>query len=189
MKFTLRRPCAECPFRNDRPGYLRPERVRQLATELLSGSTFACHKTCASATDEDGNDDRVEAIDSQMCAGARAFQHYNDTESQLERIALRLGGVGVVELGADLPVHRTVSALVAAQPGYEEPEGEPCSICDDGCEAPAGHLIGGAIVDSGKTTSLHCDSCGQPVCASCSKVAHGEGRICNDCIEYEEENA
>ena len=62
MKYTMKSPCAECPFRRDRPGFLRRARVQSIADGLLAeGETcqpFKCHKTIGMGED------------AQHCAGA-----------------------------------------------------------------------------------------------------------------------
>ena len=58
MQFTLKAPCGNCPFRNDRPdnkGWLGKERAEEI-NETLNDFTFTCHKTI----------DKQE----QFCAGA-----------------------------------------------------------------------------------------------------------------------
>jgi hypothetical protein len=68
--FKLRRPCAHCPFRVDRPGYLRRARAIEIAEDLANGCTFACHETTVDAEGTDGELIRVEGDESLFCAGA-----------------------------------------------------------------------------------------------------------------------
>lgn len=46
MKFDLKRPCKDCPFRSDIPGYLTKARAREIIDGITRGqATFSCHKT------------------------------------------------------------------------------------------------------------------------------------------------
>lgn len=49
MNFRVLRPCADCPFRKDKPlqkGWLGKERATEIANAILEeNKTFACHKT------------------------------------------------------------------------------------------------------------------------------------------------
>lgn len=46
MRFDLKRPCAECPFKYSAGGYLTQERAIEIAEAILYGNkTFTCHKT------------------------------------------------------------------------------------------------------------------------------------------------
>jgi len=90
MKFDLRKPCDDCPFRRVGGVQLTRGRVREIARLVTSnpGATFACHKT---TVDDDETGDRVETPESQHCAGALVFAHRQGRYPQLVRIAGRLG--------------------------------------------------------------------------------------------------
>ena len=64
MKFDLKSPCDNCPFRNDINFYLHPERRQEIADSLLNDHTFPCHKT----TPETSSNKDIKKI--QHCAGA-----------------------------------------------------------------------------------------------------------------------
>lgn len=108
MRFDLRRPCAECPFRNDRPGYLRPSRAASLFDALtVEGVTFTCHKTLDySNCDEEGNPGKREDKDDQHCAGALIMLEKAKLTSanQMLRIAQGLGIYDPKGLDLDSPI-------------------------------------------------------------------------------------
>lgn len=46
MKFNLKTPCKDCPFRNDITPYLNKGRVKEILIALTEqDKTFSCHKT------------------------------------------------------------------------------------------------------------------------------------------------
>lgn len=46
MKFNLKKPCSNCPFRKDcMKGWLGKERTEDIVNTILNDGTFACHKT------------------------------------------------------------------------------------------------------------------------------------------------
>ncbi|SDM67157.1 hypothetical protein SAMN05421823_11916 [Catalinimonas alkaloidigena] len=64
--FSLKRPCADCPFRSDVAFYLHAKRRAEIARQLRAGEKFACHKTVTYTAS--GN--AVAGPTSKMCAGA-----------------------------------------------------------------------------------------------------------------------
>ena len=174
---ALRRPCPKCPFRTDIAGYLRVERVRGIAESLFRGGTFSCHQTVdyeaeASERGRLGNSEL-------QCAGSEIFLAHQGISTQISRIEERLG-MKVATLDMDAPVFRSLRDWEAAQPDYEEP-GETCSVVDAGCEAPAGFMVGGGVVDGDVYVDTCCAECGEPVCGSCQKDG-----VCNTCRETED---
>lgn len=85
MKWDLRRPCDDCPFRKEGGIRLTAGRIHEIAGGMLSpdGTTFACHKT----TGVTGSGKR----DERHCAGALIFAEKHGTATQMMRIAGRLG--------------------------------------------------------------------------------------------------
>lgn len=81
-------PCEDCPFLRRGGARLRPERVREIAGNMLrpDGGPFLCHKTV------DYSDDYGAATAaSQHCAGALLFALKQDRETYTMRLARRLG--------------------------------------------------------------------------------------------------
>lgn len=105
MKFDLKRPCKECPFRHDRPGYLRAERVEEITNALLGGQTFQCHKTIDKGTKHE-----------QHCAGALIFLEANDRPNQMMRIMERLGAYDRTKLDMSSPVFTDADEMMDHQP-------------------------------------------------------------------------
>lgn len=111
MRFDLKRPCDNCPFR--RKGgvrYLAPRRVAEITHAMLDsqGSTFACHKTTVESEDDEGMSRRETTSNSQHCAGALIFAEKNGNANQAMRIAERLGLYDAKELLKDKRVLRMV---------------------------------------------------------------------------------
>jgi hypothetical protein len=115
MDFRLRSPCASCPFRTDRPFYLRPGRVRDIEDCLTKrDETFACHMTID--YDHARSDEHMEA----HCAGAlilmrRALQ----TQPRLIQIAERLGIYDPARLDLDAPVYQSFDEMADAMEAME----------------------------------------------------------------------
>ena len=178
----MKTPCEKCPFRTDIKGYLRPERVREICESVLLGQSFPCHQT---TEEDDDGEDLVATEDSQECAGAAIFLAKQGASSQLSRIAERLG-MKVAKLNMKAPVCKSASEMLAVH-GGDEDEGEPCSVCDDGCEAPAGWQVGNGVIPGDGSAEFCCCECSDPVCGNCSRPAKGKRgkRICNNCLEGE----
>lgn len=108
MSVVRYKPCSSCPFRSDKPGYLTPERAR----EIVASDNFSCHKTVD--YDEEG-EGRV-THKSLTCAGFAILCELTNHPSQMMRIAERLGLYDRRRLNMQAPVHRTVAAFINAQP-------------------------------------------------------------------------
>jgi hypothetical protein len=183
MKHTMSTPCKHCPFRKNIAGYLRKERVVEIAHSVLRGETFPCHKITEEVENEDGND--MEATeDSQECAGAAIFAHHNGMSSQMSRISERLR-MPVAKLNLRSKVCKTVTEMVKVHCGEDFEEGETCEVVNDGCLAPAGYMVGNGVAHGTEFVTTTCDECGQYVCDNCSKTVDGK-RICDHCEENEE---
>lgn len=110
MKFDLIRPCANCPFRYDTPGYLRGDRAEEIGVQLLMGSTFTCHKTNEF---DDDTADAIEDDDSQHCAGALLFLEFQDQPNQMMRWMERIGAYDREKLDLKSPVFETLEDFVS----------------------------------------------------------------------------
>jgi len=98
---ALTKPCPNCPFRNDRPTYLRHERAEEIAGALRSGGGFPCHETTRTGYDGENHWDTK----SKWCSGAIAVMErsfaFGAIENQMLRINERLAGedlVGAVDV-------------------------------------------------------------------------------------------
>lgn len=97
MNFDLIQPCADCPFRTDRPfqkGWLGAERAKDITDSILEkDGTFACHKTT-----------HLHDSKWQHCAGATIMCEANDKPNQMMRISERLGCYDRHKVKMDSPV-------------------------------------------------------------------------------------
>jgi hypothetical protein len=108
-------PCPECPFHDDRPGYLTRARVREIEKSLDRGE-FPCHKTTVPEVAGDAEGARVATRTSLHCAGALILMEKMERSSQMMRIAERLGMYDASKLNMDAPVYETFDEMAEAQP-------------------------------------------------------------------------
>lgn len=107
------RPCGECPFRTDHPGYLGAERMRDIAGGILKDdySFFTCHMTPCVAKDEHGEEYEVpETL--QQCAGSAIFLLLNGRPNILTRIGQQLNQGNARKLDLTAPVASTLKEIV-----------------------------------------------------------------------------
>lgn len=93
--FAVKRPCSNCPFRNDEDAISLEARRREgIIESLLSGehTTFHCHKTVYRRDDRNHkkNGDYVP-VDVSQCPGAAAIARKFGRDSVMVQIATRLG--------------------------------------------------------------------------------------------------
>lgn len=105
MNFNLKKPCADCPFRTDKPhqkGWLGRERAQEIADAITQlDGTFTCHKTLQ----------QPQALQ-QHCAGAMIMLEHLEQPNQMMRIAERLGLYDHTQLNMTAPTHSTVEDFV-----------------------------------------------------------------------------
>lgn len=127
--FSLKKVCANCPFRKDRPFYLSPVRVLHIGTALLYGEKFTCHKTIEYGEDDQGNP-TYEGEAQQFCAGALATLIRGGHPNGYVQVAERLGIRDPSEFDADSqPVYDSIDewarnmieAATATRPGSHLP--------------------------------------------------------------------
>jgi hypothetical protein len=89
MRFDLKSPCANCPFRKEGAIDLQPGRVAGIVADLRKNDmqTFPCHKTT-----------HGQAKQEQACAGASAFMFRDGNPSVALRAALAFRMVTVTQL-------------------------------------------------------------------------------------------
>lgn len=109
--FRLKRPCADCPFRADRPrqkGWLGYRRAREISTHVLQDNgVFQCHKTLYQ-----GKGKKQEA----MCAGALSMLHNATVQDSPfgnapVQIAQRLGWYDPATQNHDTPVFADIESM------------------------------------------------------------------------------
>lgn len=116
MNYTLRKPCANCPFRNDVDFDLR--RRRDIAADIIDRqASFACHKT--TCHDDEGN--HVPRDKEQHCAGAMILLERIGRPNQMMRIAERIGMYDRTKLDMAAPVYRTRAEFVRGH-AYNAPK-------------------------------------------------------------------
>jgi len=99
MKYDLKKPCEQCPFRSDKPFPLDHDRVMEITNGLLYENTpFSCHKTTTSIGRTNNHKE------AQHCGGALIFMEKNDNAHQMMRIMERLGMYDRTKLDMDSPV-------------------------------------------------------------------------------------
>ncbi len=189
MLHSMTTPCPECPFRNDRPGYLTRDRAHEISESIFKGQSFPCHLTTTHEDDDDGEDHHLIDRDKEtQCAGAEIFAAHQNSSSQAARIEERITG-SVPALDMDAPVFTSAMDFADAQGPAPEPDtsdgstGEPCSVANPACAAPCGYGYGGGAVDNDGASAEHwCPECGEAVCDPCSEEIDGE-IICWNCAE------
>lgn len=82
-------PCDSCPFLRGTPMRLSTGRVEEITAMLLNtqGGSFPCHKTTEFGDDGEHLPHSKEV----HCAGALIFMEKHQTQTQIVRIAHRLG--------------------------------------------------------------------------------------------------
>lgn len=198
LKLNLRQPCADCPFVRGVGArmQLHPARVRELAT----AETFACHKTVDYTENEDDDPHADGATEgdctgASWCAGHLLFREHNP--SQMMRITERLRmGLDYSKLGGRERVHTSVADMLEDHgytPEHKEADaggtGEPCSVCEDGCTAPAGWFGSRGVVSNDEANAEHwCASCGSAVCDACSHTDANGDVVCLHCSDNQDAN-
>lgn len=120
-RFTLRNPCAHCPFLKEGGVRLHPEHVREIAHAVTdnTGSVFPCHETVE--YDDDG--EYVPQPFEQHCYGALVFAERSGSVSQLVRIAERLHAYDARAVRANASaaarVFSSLGEMLAAQDEHE----------------------------------------------------------------------
>lgn len=114
-QFSLKKPCANCPFRNDEQAIdLNVGRREQIIEDLLSGlaTTFHCHKTVY--RDDDRNFDEngdYQPNDICHCPGAIAVSKKYGRETTVVQVATRLGIIEFDHYDSALPLTLDVDDL------------------------------------------------------------------------------
>jgi len=110
MKFNLRKPCANCPFRTDlhtNYGWLSKARAEEIS-ESMKEKVFPCHNTTISSDyDDDGEEIYISNPKEQACFGAIVTLHQEGKlfDNQMIQIAIRLGLYkGYKNINTDLPI-------------------------------------------------------------------------------------
>jgi len=94
-QFAVKKPCANCPFRNDDQAIpLQPGRREGIIEGLLSGEheTFPCHATVYRKDRRNHDeDDNYRPVDVSVCPGAAAVSRKFGRDLTIVQLATRLG--------------------------------------------------------------------------------------------------
>jgi hypothetical protein len=109
MKFNIKKPCDHCPFRTDRPGYLRKGRAQQIGIMLTHDdmSWFPCHETTGVKDLQ-----RIEKGDQSHCAGAMIMLWRMRMPNVAMRLALAFGKISVQNLDCKVSVASSTDEFV-----------------------------------------------------------------------------
>lgn len=127
--FKLKRPCRNCPFRTDVPGYLRRGRTIEIATSIANGAMFPCHETTIDDLDSDEGENMI-GPDSQFCAGALLVMENEGHLNQLARIGERLGYYDAAKMDRTAPVVASFRAFIDHH-GEDDDKLVPCPACGE----------------------------------------------------------
>jgi len=111
MKFTLREPCAGCPFRKDIPIEFWNGRIAEMVEAVLEKEvTFVCHKTNAF----DGQGELADSNKTQLCAGAMIILEKLGRRTREMQEALDRGEYDPARLNLSAPVYAGKEEMFAA---------------------------------------------------------------------------
>lgn len=111
MKFTLTKPCKDCPFRTDNGFILRNDRVEEICESLeVFQQSFPCHKT----TQHDDDGETIPQDGEIHCAGALIMLEHMQAPNQMMRIAERLGMYDRRTLDMEAPVFSNTDEMMDA---------------------------------------------------------------------------
>ncbi len=107
-QFAVRKPCANCPFRNDDHAIpLQPGRRESIIEGLLSGQheTFSCHATVyrKDGRNHDENEN-YRPVDVSVCPGAAAVARKFGRDLTIVQLATRLGFIPYEHYDEALPL-------------------------------------------------------------------------------------
>lgn len=99
----MKKPCGNCPFRNDIMPYLTPERAEEISDALLTDKSFTCHKYSHELGHPRDQEER-------HCAGAMIILEKMEKPNQWMRWMERK----YKELEMDSPVYETFDDFIDA---------------------------------------------------------------------------
>lgn len=120
MRFDLKAPCSNCPFRNDRgPFGLDVKTVREIlgggeGRDYFPAPSFACHKTVDYDRRASG---RGPSPDEQHCAGVAIILHRERRLNDALQLASRLGLWDPAQLDMLAPVYNSTAEALQLIPG------------------------------------------------------------------------
>lgn len=115
MRFDLKRPCRDCPFRTDVRGYLTPARAEEITAAVLKGdATFTCHKTLTGEYVETDDESIYVPGDTgeQHCAGALILEAKAGHPNLPIRLARMTSMLDTDRLDMTAPVFDTAEEMI-----------------------------------------------------------------------------
>lgn len=111
MKFDIKKPCANCPFRTDIAPFLNrgPEIAKSLSDDH---NWFACHQTTPAGTGK-----RIKRADQSHCAGAMMVLWREGNPNIAMRLALLTKMITREQLEAPAPVFNSLEEFAAVNGG------------------------------------------------------------------------
>lgn len=108
--FRLRRPCADCPFRNDIQPFLSVDRACEIAEQtLINDNHFHCHKTV-----DYGRKSSGDVTNAQLCAGSMILQMKMKRPSVMMRMGMAFGIFKASQLDMTAPVYDSMDEFIQA---------------------------------------------------------------------------
>lgn len=101
MKYDLKKPCGNCPFKTKTMPYISTERAESISLGIMNGGTFACHKTT-----------QGDAVVEQHCGGAMIFLEKQNNPNQMMRIAERFRDYSPKQLDMEVSVYDSPEDMV-----------------------------------------------------------------------------
>lgn len=203
MKY-LNAPCNNCPYLKKGGVRLRHARIKDLLANLAdfsSGGVFNCHKTVHrdESDEEDDDSDEISGPSKAFCGGALIFAEKQGWSNAMMRVGGRLGlyRPDDVKPAAKKRVFDTSKQMYATAEDAKQVKakqraakrsgtGEPCSVANENCEAPAGWSAGGGLIENDEANAqFECSNCREPVCGACSREVRHGGRMCDECAGSE----
>jgi hypothetical protein len=115
MRFNLQRPCPNCPFRTDIPGYLTAARAQEIIEALFADdwASFGCHETTEYVEDEEtGLGDRQCVDSTQHCAGSLILLLKLGRPNVATRMAAAMGLIDLDAIETAAPVADSAEAFI-----------------------------------------------------------------------------
>lgn len=115
MKFTLTKPCKDCPFRNDITPYLTEARAKEITDGILKDDiTFTCHKTLDGTWEHDEDGKYTPGDGDIHCAGALILNEKEGRPNWRIRLAAFLGLFEPERLDLSAPVYDSAKDMCRA---------------------------------------------------------------------------
>jgi len=112
MRFNLKRPCANCPFRKEPVFYLGTARRQEIAETLRSDyNSFPCHQT--TLTNDQGEYKGTQQ--EEHCAGAAIVLEKQGRPNILMRLAQREGKYNPKQLEEQRQIYNSLTEFETAE--------------------------------------------------------------------------